>query len=357
MRDEQGGRPKFMTRLMFFLITMIALGMADIRAAGAQCDLRDELGRAASLIQRARGAVDASGSPDAGDLLRAASVRLGEAQDRARRGDTENACRLARVSQSLSRKAVEVARPGGSPRASNDVERMLRATDQMLADSGNRLPPRGAKEGRNLLRSARNQQSEAWAAFQNGRPRLAVKLTLMARESARRAGRPGQGIFIPDQRSAAQEMEQTERFLNETRRALGATSKTNRDPSSMSQAERLQEQARHHLAHGRSGLALSLTRESRVAARRALGQVNANPGSEDVNAFIESTQDLVQRLQPRADESKNADALERLDRARSLLEEARGARDAGRWRDAFGATRAASALALDASEILGREEE
>jgi hypothetical protein len=315
------------------------------------------MSRAAAFIERTRGAVEQSGSGDARDLLRAASVRLREAQDRARRGDIESACRLAGVSQSLSQKAAEVARPGGPPRVATDVERMLRATDQALSDTGSRLPPEGAKEGRSLLRSARNQQNEAWAAFQGGRPRLAVKLTLMARESARRALRPGQGVFIPDQRSAALEMERTERFLNETRRALGAGDKQHHDPALMSQAERLQEQARHHLSRGRSSLALSLTRESRVAARRALGQAEANPGPEDVNAFLESTQELVLRLQPRAEESKNGDALERLDRARSLLSEARQARDDQRWRDAFGATRAASALALDASEMLGREEE
>ena len=346
-----------MTRLGIFLFLILALA-GDVRVAGAQCDLRAEMGRAASLIERTRGPVEKSGSGDARDLLRAASTRLREAQDRARRGDTESACRLAGVSQSLSRKAAEVARPGGGPpRVATDVERMLRATDQVLSDAGSRLPRQGAKEGRNLLRSARNQQNEAWAAFQGGRPRLAVKLTLMARESAGRALRPGEGVYIPDQRSTAQEMEQTERFLNETRRVLGSSGKQKRDPALMSQAERLQEQARHHLSRGRSGLALSLTRESRVAARRALGQAEANPGPEDVNAFLDSTQDLVERLHPRAEEARNGQALERLERARSLLSEARQARDDGRWRDAFGATRAASGLALDASEMLGREEE
>ena len=338
---------------------MLLVALAgDAGVVWAQCDLRAELSRAASLIQRTRRPVEQSGSGDARDLLRAASARLREAQDRARRGDTESACRLAGVSQSLCLKAAEVSGPGaGPPRITTDVERMLRATDQVLSDTRNRLPRQGAKEGRNLLRSARDQQNEAWGAFQSGRSRMAVKLTLMARESARRALRPGQGIFIPDQRSTAQEMEQTERFLNETRRALRTNGKQKRDPSLMSQAERLQEQARNHLAHGRSGLALGLTRESRVAARRALGQADVVPGPDDVNAFIESTQDLVARLQPRAEESQNADALERLDRARSLLGEAREARDSGRWRDAFGATRAASGLALDASEMLGREEE
>jgi hypothetical protein len=346
-----------MTRLGIVLLLVLALA-GDARVALAQCDLRAELSRAASLIQRTRKSVEQSGSNDARDLLRAASARLREAQDRARRGDVDSACRLAGVSQSLSLKAAEETRPGsGPPRIASDVERMLRATDQVLSESAGRLPPRGAKEGRNLIRSARDQQNEAWAAFQGGRSRLAVKLTLMARESARRAVRPGQGIFIPDQRSTAQEMQQTERFLNETRRALGGRSGRNHDPALMSQAERLQEQARRHLAQGRSGIALSFTRESRMAARRALGQAEADPGPDDVNAFIESTEELVSRLRPRAEETQNSEAIDRLERARSLLGEAKAARDNGRWRDAFGATRAASALALDASETLGREEE
>src|SRR5215510_2373406 len=114
-----------MTRLGILLLLALSLA-GDARVALAQCDLRAELAKAASLIQRTRIPVEQSGSIDGRDLLRAAAARLREAQDRARRGDVDSACRLAGVSQSLSLKAAEVARPGsGPPRMTTDVERML----------------------------------------------------------------------------------------------------------------------------------------------------------------------------------------------------------------------------------------
>ena len=104
-------------------------------------------------------------------------------------------------------------------------------------------------------------------------------------------------------------------------------------------------------------MALSLTRESRANARRALDNAKVNPDPREVNAFLRTTQDLVRRLEPQAKAARHGAALEHLRRARSLLAEARQARDAGRWSDAFGATRAASALATDVSEMLQRARE
>ena len=150
-------------------------------------------------------------------------------------------------------------------------------------------------------------------------------------------------------------MEQTDRYLNEARRILdvhdgGST-------SLMSRADRLQEEARQHLASGRPEMALSLTRESRANVRRALDRANVNPDPREVNAFLQSTQDMVRRLESQAKGTRHGAALEHLRRARSLLGEARRARDAGRWSDAFGATRSASALATEASEMLQRARE
>ena len=233
---------------------------------------------------------------------------------------------------------------------------MLEATDRALEDTARRLPPRGAKEGRNLLKSARSQQAEARSALQGGRPRVALKLTLMARETARSALRPGQGVYIPDSRSASDEVEQTDRFLNEARRVLDVHD--GGGASMITRSERLQEEARQHLARGRPEMALSLTRESRANARRALDKANVNPDPREVNAFLQSTQDLVRRLESRAKAARHGAALEHLRRARSLLAQARQARDAGRWSDAFDATRAASALGTDVSEMLeGAREE
>jgi len=167
-------------RLILSAALWAALWAAPAQAA---CDWRGEIGRARSLIQRVERPVAQSGRTEARELLTAASQRLREAQDRARQGDAENACRLARVSQSLSQQAAEITRSGRTPKATGEVESMLAATDRALEDTENRLPSRGAKEGWDLLKSARNQQGEARAAFQDGRPRMALKLTLMAKAS------------------------------------------------------------------------------------------------------------------------------------------------------------------------------
>ena len=131
-----------MTRVLRLILMTALCVCAWTSMATAQCDVRGELGRAASLLERVERPVEQSGSADARELYRAASRRLREAEARARSGDTENACRLARVSQSLSQQASDVSRPdrGRGSRASGEVEGMLEATDRALEDAAHRLP-------------------------------------------------------------------------------------------------------------------------------------------------------------------------------------------------------------------------
>jgi hypothetical protein len=345
-----------MTRGLVFILAGLLWQSAVLRPAQAACDWPGETARAASMIERVRPIIEQSSVVDAHDLLGAASQRLEEARARGRQGDAASACRLARVAESLCAKAEEVV--GGGPRSFGGLERMLGVTDDMIRDGASRLPGGGAKEGRGLLNAARAQQAEAWAAFRNGRPRMALKLTLMARETTHRALRRGQGVFIPDAGAAAQAMQQTDRLLTEAHRALGSRKDPGDAPAILAQAERLQELARRQLARGRPGLALSLTRESRLTVSRALGLAGVDPEPGEVRTFLQATEDLVDRLEPRAVEARHDAAVEQLHQARALLEEAGRARDAGQWREAFGATRAASALAVEVSNMLesGQEE-
>jgi hypothetical protein len=118
------------------------------------------------------------------------------------------------------------------------------------------------------MKSAQEQQNEAWSAFRNRRPRLSLKLTLMARESVHRALRQAGVSGGPNGADVALEIEQTDRLLAEARR-LGNDDATGFDPALLANAVRLQAQAHRRLERARPGLALALAEEARALVRRA----------------------------------------------------------------------------------------
>jgi hypothetical protein len=164
-----GGLESMIARVGICMLVPCLLAAAA-SAAGAECDWRIEVERAAAMIDQAREPVARSGSPEAREMLRAAAKRLRQAQESGRRGEIDFACRLARASQDLARKAGEIAK--GGVRGLDDLERMLRTTDDMIRDAEARLRGKGKRSGAEALRIPRQQQNEAWSAFRNRRPRL-----------------------------------------------------------------------------------------------------------------------------------------------------------------------------------------
>lgn len=335
-------------------VLALLLGLGWVGVATAQCDLRAEIERASFLIERGWELLAQRPVREAQELLLAAETRRKEAEDRARRGERERACLLARVSQQLARKAAEVTRRGTEGVAR--LEEMLRRTDDFLEDSSATVSNNPSEEAKKMLAAARRQQRNAWAAFREQRPRMSLKLTLMARETARRAAYQGQGG--EDAGRVELELGVTDRLIQEAERTREQGQNGEEPPLSLNLAKRFQAQAWVQWRDQRPGLALRLTRQARELVSRALGTPDVAPLRRGIRSMIATTSALIDRLLEDAVEGSQEQAVRRLTRAESLLEEARTAFSRGELRRAVGSVRAASALALDVSEMMehGQEE-
>jgi len=337
-----------------------ALGGLLILATGwlagpayAQCDLRGEIERARLQIERAREIVSVSPVPEARELLRAAVQRVKEAEERGRQREMERACLLARVSQDLAEKAASVAREG--LRDLPQVQRSLERTALFLAEVARELEENGSREVQQMLATATRQQRQGERALDQGRPRMALKLTFLARETARRARRNAQGGEDPGRPWVEQAVILTDRLLEEAARVGDGEEPEAARVQRLEQARRLQAQARRQLAAGELGLALRLTGQARILARRALRGSEQAPAPREVRTMIQTTAELIDRLSAVAAETGDRTALQSLAKAESLLEQAERSLADGKPHSALGSARAASALALDVSERLNDE--
>ncbi len=321
--------------------------------AAAQCNSRQELERAAELIDRARDEVARSPVAEAKELLRAAESRLRQGGDQAARGNHDNACKLARVAQELALKAADVARRGN--RVVAELENILARSDDLIADTAGRVGRGGPPEAERILKLAFKQQDQAKRAFRTDRLRLALKLTLMARDTATRALRLTQGRPAEDAGFIGRSLDETDRLIAEAARVAGegAGGRPDHAEDLLARARRLQAEGRRHLAGGRPALALQLTRQARLFAIRALDQVDVDLDAADVEGMVEITGELLDRLAEAAVESGDTGARDLLRRAQRLLDDGRASLAKGDVREALGSARAASALALDVAERLG----
>ena len=337
----------------WMLVAVLAALVGLSAVASAQCNSRQELERAATLIERARDEVGRSPVPEAKELLRASENRLRQGSDRANHGDHDNACRLALVSQQLAMKASEVARRGN--RAVTELEDILARTEELLSDVAGAVDTAGPPEARRLFKLATSQQDEAKRAFRSDRLRLSLKLTLMARDTASRSLRLAEGRPPEDGRFVEKSLDETDRLISEATRVLEESGDADSGPGKdlLARARRLQHEGRRHFDGGRLPLALQLTRQARLFAIRALDQVDVDLNTGDVESMIEVTGELLDRLREAAVEAKDGQARDLLDRAGRLLADARAALQKDQPREALGSVRAASALALDVAERLG----
>jgi hypothetical protein len=346
-------------RQMIGIVGIVAVILAATGgSARAQCNWEAEVQLALEMIEKASDIVAQSDIAEAVELLQTARTRTRQAMDRGRNGERDFACKLARVAQDLARRAAEVAERG--LRGLEPLEQMLRKTDEMLRDTALRIEEADRGEALRIAGVARDQQREAWNAFRGRRSKLAVKLTLMARETAERALRMAEGGGADQHAFVEHQLHKTDRLLEEAARRLRADDPAADPQAALSGAHRLQQQARRQFRRDHPQLALGLTRQSRLVVRRVLDRSDVQPAAGDVEALIETTAALVTELRETATAEGDRRALEHLTRADRLLREARQSLDDGNPRNALGAARAASALALDVSDMMergGEEEE
>ena len=132
--------------------------------------------------------------------------------------------------------------PEAGAQGGQDVEEALRRTDELLQQAAEVVRSADSQRARILLDQAYAIQRNAWTQFQNGHPRLATRLTIEARDLAKRAVRLAREDSSLRTR-ARRELEKAWDMLQRAREQLGDVS---------DHAGRLLQEAHQQIERGRS---------------------------------------------------------------------------------------------------------
>jgi len=165
-------------------------------------------------------------------------------------------------------------------RALDRVAFALDQTDRRIEQEDRVLGASADPQSLAQLTTAREIQERARDAFGQGQPRLAMRLTLEAREHVQQAGAVSRGL--PDSERVSVQLERTRDLLGRTRERLAACDHADvRD--AMGAAEMMEARADSALLEGRSLAALELSMDARARAFRALQSCNL---SEDLPGTV-----------------------------------------------------------------------
>ena len=211
-------------------------------------------------------------------------------------------------------RVIEGVRGPGMQRAMDRVSFALDQTDRRIEQTDRVLGAGADSHSLAELTTAREIQEHARDAFAQGQPRLALRLTLEAREHIQQAGAVARGL--PDSERVSVQLERTRDLLGRSRERLTSCDQPEAREG-IAAAEMLQARADSALYEGRSLAAQELSFQARERAFRALQSCNLGedlPGT--VNFALKRTDQVLAHA--RGNAPGNPAAQQSLDEAARL---------------------------------------
>jgi len=234
--------------------------------------IRMEMEQTDQMIERAREAVEASGSPAARLALEKAVQLQDQARDQFRQGTLNGylqAARLTREARNLAKKSMVSSRY--SEQNEDRVLARLERVQELLNRAGESLTGQGRSPRQPLFDLARDNMDKAWQFYRANQHRVALKLADHVESTARRilesSGRgPGaQGQF-------SERMGMIERRLEQIReRMADGQCDSEAAQKFMEQARRALEIARQAGARGEIDIAMESLQQARQLGSEAFG--------------------------------------------------------------------------------------
>jgi hypothetical protein len=197
----------------------------------------------------------------------------------------------------------------------------LDQTDRRIEDEDRRLGADADPQSVAQLTMAREIQERARDAWAQGQVRLALQLTMQAREHVQQAGEVVRGL--PDSERVSVQLERTRDLLGRSRERLAACDHPEAHEG-FHAAEMMQARADSALLEGRSLAALQLSMDARTRAFRALQSCNLDedlPGT--ANFALKRTDQVLAHARDNA--PSNPAAQHSLDQAARLQAQAQQA--------------------------------
>ncbi|NNF05365.1 MAG: hypothetical protein HKN21_01260, partial [Candidatus Eisenbacteria bacterium] len=262
------------------------------------------------------------------------------------RGRCARAAVRVEAAMKLVTRAIETCQQGDRHR--EQLGQTIRRTEEMLRHVQDTVVTNDSDQCQQFLRAAIKEQKRAMELFHTDRLRLALRLTLRARELGERALRCANQEVGSQDVNTMKLLERTDHFLAEVEDAVD--NKGGR--TLLDEAKRLQHEARRQALRRKFELAQRLTEQSRVLAAKSLSKLESDLNTRDVAQMIAGTEDLLQKLDENApNAAPNATSL--LKKAHRLLDDAKSSLQKGKPREAFAKVRASSAAALEVARLLG----
>jgi hypothetical protein len=233
-----------------------------------------------------------------------------------------------------------------SAQSTDKLQDELRRTDDIIARAAPVIERSGNERAIALLGEARQLQSQAWAAYHNRQPRRAGTLTLSARQKVKDAL-----LLIdisPDR--VREEVRRTSDLMNEAAPLVKrSTNPRVQELWRMVQSE--QAQAKTELEAGHYRLALKYTFTARNHLKEAIDIIRRSITPEQFEAAIQRTDALLERTSAPVKASGNERAIQTLQNAADMQEQARAAWRSRQVLQAFRLARSARDLAWRAWEL------
>jgi len=308
-----------------------------------------ELEKTDAIIERATEAIGESGSRIAEQRLSNAVTLQEKAWDRYRSGMLKQAATLTINARELAIKAIGVAQ--SAEERSELVQREIERTDELIRKSEERTNISESERAFVLLESAVKAQTEAREFFRANRMRIALTVTLNARETARKALELADAVETAQDR-LQRELDRTDQLIQKAQETATGISANGQIGNLLQQAENLQQKAKLEYSEGRHRIALEETQRARDLAVEALELMEQEVQPDRIERYLDKTDQEIERLQSELTQNPNSQAQNLFDAAITHQEKARAAFAEGDMNRTVVEAKAARELTVKAIELI-----
>ncbi|GEM_PF-2214667 len=285
-----------------------------------------------------------------GKFVDESAAQLERSKNNLREHMYESALRLARLSESLSLKAIKILKR--EIRADDEVARALEKTDRVLEI----IEERGLRDSRNQIKRLYDQavslQTKARSDLERGRLRMALELTRKSRKAALHA------LKLLSNEAGDLNVEQALLLTNdllERAKEIASQDSRSRLSDAIETAEDLQTRAEKDFDSKRLKNALRLTRRARQIVKQALESMQRPLRTADVEAALKNTDSFLERVRMSDNLRDESTAMELLHKAEQYEKTAWEDFTSSSLRSALAHTKLARNLAKKALELLSNE--
>ncbi|MBU1319787.1 MAG: hypothetical protein KKG33_09595 [candidate division Zixibacteria bacterium] len=340
------------TRRMIGLLgiaTLFGILFVPISSAQVSSNAERELEITERLIDRAADAVREAGSVIGYQHLeRAVELQRG-ARDAYREGTHRRASTLTLMAREQAKKAIGAIQM--SDENSSLVSREIERTDDVLKKAHDQVRESNDQNAVSLLERASKTQTDGKEFFRGNRLKIALKATLKARDTAKKAieiaGRQ------PNQTNRLRrEIDRTDDLIAKALERATQLESNGQVHMLLENARASQLIARERFESGDHQSALNQTTRARDVAKQALAKMETDVQPERIEKLLQQNDRLIENLRDRLHDSPNANASELIDVAVGHQSRAKEALSSGKHNVSIVEAKAARDLAERARDMM-----